>query len=75
MTHKRKKLSITQKEVLIGSDLKTCDISRCCRAEIRQSRVYPRPLYCRRCGQHIERGDQIIFHKRVADVRATGVKP
>lgn len=60
MKRKRKKLSVTQRQVTIGSGRKT-DKSKCCKAEIRQRRVYPFAICCRECNKDIVYEDQVAF--------------
>jgi len=64
MKKKRISLKKTQRLVKIGSNLKKADISRCCKAEIRSSRVYPFALYCDECDKAIIYEDQVIFKKQ-----------
>lgn len=64
MKKKRISLKKSQRLVTIGSDLKKVDISRCCKAEIHQSRVYPFALYCKECDEEIVYEDQVIFKKK-----------
>lgn len=54
----RKELKVTQRLIIIGAT-ENADKSKCCKAEIRQSRVYPRPLYCTGCQQEIKFEDQV----------------
>jgi hypothetical protein len=63
---KRKLLSETQKEIVIGKDK-----SRCCRELLVQSRVYPFDVYCpgiKRntclCHKTMKYEDESIFHKK-----------
>jgi len=66
MKEKRKSLKETQRLVTIGRDLKKADISSCCNAEIRQSGIYPRALYCGECDKQIIYEDQVVFKKKKA---------
>lgn len=55
----RKKLSETQREIVIGKD-------KCkkCRNLLEQSRVYPFSVYCGWCHISMEYEDEIIFHRK-----------
>lgn len=56
---KRKRLSKTHRLVTLDKDK-----SRCCKADIRQRRVYPFPLCCTDCNKNILYEDQIIFKRK-----------
>lgn len=49
---KKIKLSESKRLIIIGATDKS-DKSKCCNEEIKQSRVYPRGLYCQKCHKDI----------------------
>jgi len=57
---KRRRLSITKREIVIGRD-----ISRCCHAQLKQRHIYPFAVCCSDCNYDLEWEHEIIFRKGV----------
>jgi len=55
---KRRRLSITQREIDLDKD-----ISRCCHARIRMRSIYPYSICCSECNYDLEFEHEIIFKK------------